>query len=294
MFPVGLLFHIVGLSVEEVIIQDHAVTFVVTATGHTAACPRCSHASKRVHSRYSRTLHDLPWADMAVTVRLQVRRFRCSNPSCPQAIFGERFANLVAVRARRTDRQKEALEHVGFALGGSGGARLASRIRLCASRATILRFVRKAPMPLVETPQVLGVDDWARRKGQRYGTVLVDLEKRRPVDLLPDRTAEVFAAWLRDHPGVEIISRDRGGSYADGGRQGAPNAIQVADRFHFLVNIGEVVERVLSRKHTCLKEAAVALDRMTAESGETEGEMASGVADYSGVPIRTTDEERNA
>lgn len=275
MFPVGLLLHVDGLSVEEVIIQTHAVTLVVTATGHSTACPRCKCTSKRVHSRYSRTLHDLPWADMAVTLHLRVRRFRCTNPSCPQAIFAERFSNLTGVRSRRTDRQKEALEYVGFALGGSAGARLASRIRLCASRATILRLVYSAPMSSIETPQVLGVDDWARRKGQRYGTVLVDLEKHRPVDLLSGRTAEAFAAWLRDHPGVEIISRDGGGSYADGGRQGAPTAIQVADRFHLLVNIGEVVERVLSRKHACLKEAAVALDRMTAESSEAEAENAS-------------------
>ena len=110
LFPVGLLFHVDGLSVEEVIIEDHDVTLVITATGHSAACPRCTHASTRVHSCYLRTLHDLPWADMAVTFRLHVRRFRCTNPSCPQVIFAERFVNLARVRARRTDRQREALE----------------------------------------------------------------------------------------------------------------------------------------------------------------------------------------
>lgn len=137
----GVLFRFDGLVVEEMIVNDGAITLVAVATTHFAACPRCKRPSTRVHSRYWRTLHDLPWADVAVTLHLRVRRFRCTNPCCPRVIFAERFPDLAGVRARRADRQKEYLECVGFALGGSAGARLAGRIKLPASRSTILRFV---------------------------------------------------------------------------------------------------------------------------------------------------------
>ncbi|MCL4489707.1 MAG: ISL3 family transposase [Chloroflexi bacterium] len=225
-------------------------------TRSSAACPLCQKCSERIHCRYVRKIADVPWSGVPVKIRLRVRRFFCDNPDCSRRIFVERLSPAIAPYARRTHRLELLLEAFSLALGGEAGAPLAQRSGMPTSPNSLLRLIRRTSLAPVPTPHVLGVDDWAKRKRQSYGTILVDLEKHRPIDLLPDRTPEALAAWLREHPGVEIITRDRSHDYAQGSTQGAPQARQVADRWHLIGNCREVVQRVLERHPAQLRAAA--------------------------------------
>ena len=221
---------------------------VVQTTSVRAACPCCNRSSSRIHSRYTRTVADLPWHGIAVKLELCVRRFRCQNSLCAQHIFCERLPRVVAHYARRTVRLTAALELIGFAVGGEAGARLARELGLNVSPDTLLRRLHHQAQKETPIPRIIGVDDFAFRRGQRYGTLLVDLERRYPVDVLPDREAATLSAWLKAHPGIEIVTRDRSKAYANGISAGAPAAVQVADRWHLLKNLREAMEKLLKRQ----------------------------------------------
>ena len=252
----SLFPHLAGLRLEQVTLDGETVTLHLAASARFARCPLCTRRSKRVHSVYHRTVADLPLAGRQLILRLRVRRFRCSARRCPRVIFAERFPKLVAAYGRRTLGQRAALEVIAFALGGSAGARLATELGSPVSRATLLRVLRCADVPARPAPRVLGVDDWAFRKGHRYGTILVDLERRRVVDLLEDRKAETLVPWLSQYPGLDVISRDRAPAYAEAARKGAPQAVQVIDRWHLIQNLVEALERCLLRFRPALKVAA--------------------------------------
>ncbi len=248
-----------GLRVERIVRDSQRVSIMTRTTSRAARCSRCGRWSRRVHSRYQRTIADLPCSSAPVTIRLTTRRFVCRVPTCPCRIFTERLPALVAPSARRTLRLRATLEREGFALGGEPAARHAHASGMPVSPRTLLRLVCAAPLPPVGAVRVLSIDDWALRKGQTYGRIVVNLETHLPIDLLRERTAATVTPWLEVHPEVEILCRDRAGAYAQAGRDGAPQAIQVADRFHLLMNLREMVEAVLRRQHTALRDAAQAV-----------------------------------
>ncbi len=233
----GISLAPVGLVVERLETTADRIIVVARPISETAACPNCTQVSKSVHSRYQRSLSDLPSDGRAVQINIRVRRFRCGRADCPRRVFAERLEPAVTTAfSRRTERLDGIVHHLGLALGGRPGQSFARRLVIPVSKDTLLRVVRRRTAEPTSAPKVVGIDDWAWKRGHRYGTIICDLEQRRIVDILPDREAATVATWLAQHPSITIIARDRGAGFIQAATQGRPQAVQVADRWHLMEN----------------------------------------------------------
>jgi transposase len=236
-----------GVEVASTAVTGQVLTLLLVATATTAMCPLCGCTATHIRSSYTRHVADVPFAGRQVQLILRVRKFRCDTTDCPRRIFAERLVPFIEPWARMTTRLSQTIEAIGLATCGELGARFAPRLGIVTSPTTILRRTMTLPAQRSEQVSQLGIDDWSFRRGRRFGTILVNLATHEIIDLLPDREIETAQAWMKGHPEIDVVSRDRGEDYAAAARKGAPQARQVADRFHLAQNLTDLVEEILAR-----------------------------------------------
>ena len=243
-----------GFQVLRTIVSQKVVELDLTFTTLVGNCPLCQTPSSRIHSCYRRRLKDLPMSGKPVTLTLWVRKFFCDRPCCPRKIFAQQFESALKPYAQRLNRVDDQAQSLGLLIGSKPGARMCHLVGMALSASTLLRIMKKTPLPEVVSPAVLGVDDFAFHKRTRYGTILVDLEKRCPIDLLPDREGKTLEEWLKAHPGVKTVIRDRSLVYANAITTVCPDAIQVADRWHLLKNLSENMIKFLDTRRVIIRQ----------------------------------------
>ncbi len=250
------LFHLpAGIAVTSV--HPSASELVIGVACHIPSmeCPECHQPSARIHGTYRRTIADLPCAGRNVILVLTVREFVCSTPTCSHKIFTERLVGLVQPYARMTSRLIALLQACGLVAGGQMGTRLADRVGIATTPSTLLRHLMQLPAPVARAVRVLGIDDFAWKKRFRYGTILVDLEHRKILEILPDRESSTVEQWLRKHPNIEVVSRDRGKEFIKAASQALPHAQQVVDRFHLVRNLAEALQVILGHCRAEIRQA---------------------------------------
>ncbi len=243
-----------NVQVEGIEVAEE-ITLTLQTTSPTASCPSCGTASARIQSRYTRTLRDLPSVGRPIHLIMHLRRFCCKKSTCAQKIFVERLPDLCCPHAQRTKRLQKALCELGLTIGGQAGADVGSELGISGSRDTILRLVRQSEQPAQPEPHIIGLDDWAWKRRLRYGTLICDLERGWPIDLLSDRAVETVSAWLKKHPSIDTISRDGSAEYASAIKKGAPQAREVSDRWHLVKNLAGCVSVLLAESLAQLRRA---------------------------------------
>jgi transposase len=240
------------MLIDHVEQTDSQLIVIVVSTRTEAVCPGCGHPSEHIHSQYQRTVRDVPCGGRQVVLRLCVRKFFCLSLCCPRKVFAERLADLVQPWARCSDRLLEALKAIGLSASAEVSERLAPRLAMPVKASTLLGYLRAIPDPPRTNVISLGIDDFALRRGDTYGTILINAETGKPLDLLADRTAKAVSPWLASHPEIQVVSRDRANGFAEAVSQILPHAVQVADRYHLIQNLRNHLQQFLDRRRTCL------------------------------------------
>jgi transposase len=243
-----------GMRISQVQITERGLVVFVVSTGSTSCCPLCTLPSSSIHSTYHRRVRDVPCGGRTVQLSLTVRKFFCRNMDCKRKIFTERLPTFIEPWAQMTKRYCEEIQAIGLSTSGSLGTRLAARLGMATSWMTVLRRMMDLPTPAAGSVVALGIDDFSFRRGRKFGTILVDLDAHQVIDLLSERSSQTSAAWMREHPEIDYVSRDRGKDYAQGASEGAPQAVQVSDRFHLMKNFVEAIESEVSRCYRHLRQ----------------------------------------
>ena len=247
--PIEQYFQLPGFTIDEVLRSPPDALVVKASSNSTKAeCPSCHNLSRKKHSTYARRPKGLPWGQFSIRLYLTVQRYFCENTNCSQVTFAERVPEIAPLHAQRTVQLTKALRAIAFEASAEAVGRISHYLHIPISADTVLRILRSTPYPERSCPRVLGVDDWALKRGQNYGTILVDLETHKPVDLLRGRTADTLKQWLEAHPEVQIIAGDRSKEYKAGIDGALPNAIQIVDRWHLYLNLREKIEKTLAKR----------------------------------------------
>jgi len=244
-----------GFKITEIENTPEKLVIAAQSARRSATCTNCGMQSGHYHSSYTRLMRNPPIGMKPVWLAIQVRRFRCRNARCQQKTFAEQFPDLVGRRRRHTYRLMTHLAQIGLATGGEAGVRLAKILAMHTSPATIIRLVRQLDTPVTKPPRIIGIDDWAFRKGRKYGTIIIDHELGKPIDLLPSSAGKDVKEWLEKYPSIEIVTRDRSGEYRDAITEALPDATQIADRWHLLKSMGDTIERYISKRYKLLRQS---------------------------------------